>query len=387
MIKQAEIYIHIPFCVKKCAYCDFLSAPATEEVKKQYVQRLIQEISTSKWARMGISVPTVFFGGGTPSILPGEEVERIMDVIRACFIVEKDAEITIECNPGTLTREQLVAYKRAGINRLSIGLQSANNEELKLLGRIHTYETFLESYHMAREMGFSNINVDLMSALPGQTFETYADTLKEICDLGPEHISAYSLIIEEGTPFYQRYEEDNRLREKGEVPKLLPSEELERKMYEHTKHYLESKGYYRYEISNYSKKGYECKHNMGYWMRVPYIGFGLGAAGLMEETRYQNEDDLETYLQGEFQGEAQALSKKAQMEEFMFLGLRLIKGVPVREFEEAFGINLQEVYGDVIGDLITKQLLEYDERKEYLSLTDYGRDVSNYVLAQFLLEE
>ncbi len=384
MKKQAEIYIHIPFCVKKCAYCDFLSAPATEKVKMQYVQRLIQEISTSKWARMGISVPTIFIGGGTPSILPGEDIVRIMETVRSCFAVDEEAEITIECNPGTLTYEKLAAYKKAGINRLSIGLQSANNEELQLLGRIHTYEEFLDSYGLAREMGFSNINVDLMSALPGQTIESYGETLKKVCELQPEHISAYSLIIEEGTPFYQQYAQDNELREKGKEPKVLPSEEMERKMYEDTKTYLEQAGYKRYEISNYAKAGYECRHNKGYWTRVPYIGFGLGAAGLMEETRCQNEGNLAEYLQGNFPGEEQVLTTKEQMEEFMFLGLRLTDGVSGEKFQEAFGKTIRDVYGEKIDSLIENKLVKMDLLNQDLFLTDYGRDISNYVLSHFL---
>lgn len=385
MDKNAEIYIHIPFCVKKCAYCDFLSAPADRNVQKQYVQRLMQEISTSRWARKGISVPTVFIGGGTPSILPGEDIISIMDALRSAFYLSAEAEITIECNPGTLTAEKLMAYKKAGINRLSIGLQSANNEELKLLGRIHTYEEFLESYQLAREMGFSNINVDLMSALPGQTLETYEQTLKQVCALQPEHISAYSLIIEEGTLFYQQYEEDHQLREKGKKPRLLPSEETERKMYENTKAYLEQMGYHRYEISNYAKEGYECEHNKGYWTRVPYIGFGLGASGLMEETRCQNEGNLAEYLQGHFSKEERPLSTQEQMEEFMFLGLRLTEGVSLKKFRELFGRDMQDVYGEKISNLIENKLIEFDLLNQELRLTDYGRDLSNYVLAHFLL--
>lgn len=385
MKKIAEIYIHIPFCVKKCAYCDFLSAPATREVQKQYVQRLIQEISTSKWAGEGISVPTIFIGGGTPSILDGEDIEHILNELRKHFSVEQDAEITIECNPGTLDEEKLQAYKRAGINRLSIGLQSTNDKELRLLGRIHTYDEFLHSYGMARKMGFKNINIDLMSALPGQTPDSYEETLKRVCKLEPEHISAYSLIIEEGTPFYERYSEDNLLRERGDIPHLLPSEEAERQMYELTKSYLEKMGYYRYEISNYAKTGYECKHNIGYWIRTPYIGFGLEASGLMDETRCQNEGNLAEYLQGNFAGTKQALSKEEQMEEFMFLGLRLTAGVSALEFRQKFDVDIEEVYGEKIKSLIENKLLECDKLKQNLILTDYGRDISNYVLSHFLL--
>ena len=385
MKKEAEIYIHIPFCVKKCAYCDFLSAPATREVQKQYVQRLIEEISTSKWAGEGISVPTIFIGGGTPSILPGEEIKTILETIRSYFDVAVDAEITIECNPGTLDKEKLVAYKAAGVNRLSIGLQSTNDKELALLGRIHSYDEFKESYALARQMGFDNINVDLMSALPGQSLMSYQETLNKVCELKPEHISAYSLIVEEGTPFYEQYGEDNLLREKGKIPRLLPSEEEERKMYEFTKYYLEAEGYKRYEISNYAKDGYECRHNKGYWERTPYIGFGLGASGLMDETRCQNEGNLAEYLQGQFMGESHLLSETEQMEEFMFLGLRLTEGISLEKFYGNYGVDMHEIYGEKINNLIENKLLEEDKLNHKLRLTDYGRDISNYVLSHFLL--
>ncbi len=385
MKKQTEIYIHIPFCVKKCAYCDFLSAPATEKVRKLYVQRLIQEISTSQWAKEGRSVPTIFIGGGTPSILEGEEIVRILETVREHFFVEKDAEITIECNPGTLCKEKLDAYKKAGINRISIGLQSANNEELKLLGRIHTYEDFLNSYQLVKNAGFDNINIDLMSALPGQSLETYAETLKKVCDLEPQHISAYSLIIEEGTPFYDLYEKDCILREKGHTPHILPSEEEERRMYEYTKEYLASRGYARYEISNYAKEGYECKHNIGYWDLTEYIGFGIGAAGFADGCRYKNSEDLKDYLKGIYLIFDDPLSEKEQMEEFMFLGLRIVDGVSKDTFFRRFGVTLDSVYGDVIEKLIKEQLLKTDDNLRY-SLTKRGCDISNYVFTQFILD-
>ena len=261
MKKDLGIYIHIPFCARKCAYCDFLSAPATEEVKVQYVKALKKEIEAFREMGQAYETVTVFFGGGTPSLLTGEQLVEILKEVNRCCPIRSGAEITVECNPGTLTEEKLKAYKRAGVSRLSMGLQSAQNEELKKLGRIHTWEEFLISYEMAREKGFGNINVDLMSALPGQRRKTWADTLEQVLKLSPEHISAYSLIIEEGTPFYERYSPGGPLSEE------LPDEDTERQMYYDTKEILERAGYERYEISNYAKPGYLCRHNLAYWNR------------------------------------------------------------------------------------------------------------------------
>ena len=383
MKKEAEIYIHIPFCVRKCDYCDFLSAPAGEEVREQYVQYLISEIKKSPWVADDVSVPTVFIGGGTPSILTAQQISQIMEAVGETFYLQKDAEITIEANPGTLTEEKLMEYRRTGINRISIGLQSAQNEELQKLGRIHTYEEFLQSYDLARKAGFDNLNVDLMSALPGQRLETWQDTLQKVCALDPEHISAYSLIIEEDTPYADRYMEDEKLREKGEIPRELPSEEEERRMYEFTKEYLETKGYHRYEISNYAKAGRECRHNIGYWTRRNYMGFGLGAASLYDNIRYRNEPDFVRYMTWSGEQGAELLSEQAQKEEFMFLGLRMMKGINIREFEENFHESMDKIYGEVISKLKSKELIQ--QQGDRLNLTDRGIDVSNYVLAQFLL--
>lgn len=385
MVNEAQIYIHIPFCIKKCEYCDFLSAPATKQVQADYVRQLINEIRTSMWATEKISVPTIFIGGGTPSILAGEQIEEILGVIKETFQVRPDAEITIEANPGTLTMDKLKCYQKASVNRISIGLQSAHDEELKALGRIHSYEDFCQSYQMAREAGFTNINVDLMSALPYQRLATWKDTLEKICAWQPEHISAYSLIIEEGTPFAKAYAEDERVRKMGEIPKILPSEEEERRMYEETKVFLAKKGYQRYEISNYAKPGFECKHNIGYWTRKNYLGFGLGAASLYRNVRYQNESDLMIYLQGEGNIERESLTTKEQMEEFMFLGLRLDEGVSKEAFGMYFQKEIEDVYGNIITSLLADKLL-YQKEERY-ALTARGIDVSNYVLAQFLFDK
>ena len=382
-MKELELYLHIPFCVKKCNYCDFLSAPAGEETRAAYVDALLEEIRGFDEPE-GYEVVTVFFGGGTPSILPGQAIFRIMEALREKFSFRKGAEITLEANPGTVDKEKLSFYKKAGINRLSFGLQSADAEELKKLGRIHTWEKFLESFQLAREAGFSNINVDLMSALPGQTKESWEKTLRQVLALQPEHISAYSLIIEEGTPFYQLYEKDVERRDAGEEPELIPSEEEERAMYEATGMILKEQGYLHYEISNYAKPGCECRHNLGYWQRRDYLGFGLGASTLLNPVRYKNTEDLEAYLGGDFsKKEFFVLTKDNQIEETMFLGLRVLEGVSKEQFREQFSCELRVVYRKELEKLEKEGLLE--EEGDFVRLTGRGIDLSNPVLAEFLL--
>ncbi len=363
--KPLELYIHIPFCIRKCAYCDFLSAPAAPEVQEAYVGQLLQEIAASKKLPEDYEAVTVFFGGGTPGILKGELLCSILRALRDRFSVREDAEITVEANPGTVNRDKLVQYREAGVNRISLGLQSADNQELKLLGRIHTWEQFLESFQLARETGFRNINVDLMSALPGQTTESVHRTLERVLALSPEHISAYSLILEEGTPFYKRYE--------GHL-ELLPSEEEERQMYYDTRDQLCACGYEHYEISNFAKPGYACRHNLGYWERRDYKGFGLGAASLLENVRYTNQTDLTEYLKGNFAGTEDPLTEQAVREEYFFLGLRKMEGVEPGRYREHYEERIQR--------LQAQQLLE--EKDGRIRLTERGTDVSNYVMAQFL---
>lgn len=381
MRKDLGIYLHIPFCVKKCQYCDFLSFPGGEEVRAQYVRKLAEEIQAFQQKEQW-QVRTIFFGGGTPSLLKEEQISCLMETIREEFLVCKDAEISMECNPGTVDPAKLQAYREAGINRISFGLQSTKNEELRQLGRIHTYETFLESYEMARKCGFENLNVDLMSALPGQTVQSFRETLQAVLALKPEHISAYSLMIEEGTPFYEKYKSDLNLREAGKECHFLPSEEEERQMYYETKQIMECHGYVRYEISNYAKHGYECRHNIGYWNRTEYAGFGLGAAGLIGNVRLKNTSDMCAYMGGETEAEREQLDKKAQMEETMFLGLRMAKGICAETFAKTFGVRLESVYGEVIKRLIGEGLLK--KAGSVYTLSDLGIDVSNYALAQFL---
>lgn len=380
-----QLYIHIPFCVKKCAYCDFLSFPAEERIQEAYVKALQKEISYYGENYTDRYLSTIFIGGGTPSWLQENWMADIMESVYCSFTVAPDAEITIECNPGTVSRQKFLVYKEIGINRLSIGLQSANNEELKILGRIHTFEQFLKTYDMARQHGFTNINVDLMSSLPKQTPEHFAESLKKVIRLKPEHISAYSLIIEEGTPFYEQYQCDVKKREAGIRTELLPSEEEEYQTTKLTRQILQSEGYHWYEISNFAKAGRECKHNIGYWKRVDYLGVGLGAASFIENVRYTNTSSIDEYLkQPEQDILGEEVERTGQMEEFMFLGLRLIDGFAREEFLDAFGVEIEAVFGDILKKLQKEDLLLQKEGR--IRLTEKGIDISNYVLAQFLLD-
>lgn len=380
-LKELELYIHIPFCVRKCRYCDFLSAPATEAAKEAYMKALCREMQGRGKAYKAYEVVSVFIGGGTPTAVKAEWIGRVMELIRENYQLAQDAEITMEMNPGTVSGQALEVYRQAGINRLSIGLQSADNAELAVLGRIHTYEQFLQSYVLARKAGFSNINVDVMSALPGQSLESYRDTLKKVTALEPppEHISAYSLIIEEGTPFFADFEA-------GRLD--LPSEEAERRMYEVTEELLGDKGYKRYEISNYAMEGKECRHNIGYWERREYLGFGIGAASLINNVRFSNTEDIARYEEAPFEsyGELHKLSRAEQMEETMFLGLRMIKGVSLEDFEKRFGVSFERVYGEIVKKHMAQGLLQWKKAdgKSFLCLTHKGLDVSNYVMADFL---
>ncbi len=372
-----ELYLHIPFCVRKCNYCDFLSGPADVCMQDQYMEALITELSGRSTECREYEVQTVFIGGGTPSVVNAAWIMRIMEKLKACYDLAEDAEITMEINPGTVDGDKLQIYRRAGINRLSIGLQSASDEELKRLGRIHTWEQFVKTYEEAVAAGFTNINVDVMSALPGQTVESYCQTLDMLMGLvpKPKHISAYSLIIEEGTPFYDLWEKD----------KLeLPDEDSERQMYALTGEILAVNGYHRYEISNYALEGYECRHNCGYWRRREYLGFGIGAASLMKECRFRNGQDMEKYVKAPLlqREEFQELTLEERMEEFMFLGLRMTEGVSADAFRRSFGQEITQVYGDVLLKNAEDALMDVTEG--FYHLTDRGMDVSNYVMAQFL---
>ena len=397
-----SLYIHIPFCVRKCDYCDFLSFPVAksgctvgnEEILQEYLRALKAEIMKESSRYAGRKVDTIFLGGGTPSLLLPEQVEDLMQMLRDAFEILPEAEITIEANPGTLTRDKLKTYKKVGINRLSIGLQSADDQELQILGRIHRFEDFSRNYELARDCGFSNINIDLMSGLPGQNCEAWCRTLTTVAELAPEHISAYGLMIEEGTPFFDRYY--------GEKTSLgmyeLPKEEEERQMYHDTAEILAGYGYLQYEISNYAKPGYECRHNIGYWIRKDYVGFGLGAASMVGNVRWKNTSVLAEYMlpagkdggmvkgqtagqTGEIKREQAFLTLQEQQEETMFLGLRMNRGVSKEKFFELFDKSMESVYGVWLCKMEKEGLLLNEDS---VRLTEKGRDLANFVMAGFL---
>ena len=380
------LYIHIPFCVQKCRYCDFLSFPAGEDEKADYVTLLCEELEKRSTCFSDHSIATVYVGGGTPSCLSAEQMNRIFEKVKACYRLQEEAEVTVEVNPGTVEGEKLLVYRDMGVNRLSIGLQSTHDSLLKTLGRIHTLEDFLHTYHGARKAGFDNISVDLMSALPGQNKEMLRTTLEQVIALQPEHISCYSLIVEEGTPFY-------RMRDQM----CFPDEEEDREMYEMTGRMLTEAGYRRYEISNYAKEGKTSVHNSSYWKRVPYLGVGLGASSFIEEHRFSNPSSMPEYRQMVAAGLGKdhlqiwkmadpdtvtALSKEDCMEEFMFLGLRMMEGVSEAEFMDCFGESVDRVYGAVLSELVRDKLLVREDGRIFL--TGYGIDVSNYVFEKFL---
>lgn len=449
---ELGIYIHIPFCVHKCIYCDFLSSPADVHTRKQYVRALINEIYltregkcankliknvlqgdntsyedmeeqavnglTSDYAlydtvcmadyektimqedisgcvddiksENGHIVTSIFIGGGTPSAIDAEDISDILDAVRKNYNVSDKAEITIECNPGTMDKKKAAIYRKAGINRISFGLQSTDNNELRMLGRIHTYEQFMESYKIAREAGFDNINIDLMSALPGQTMESFKAVLEKALSLGAEHISVYSLIVEEGT----------RLSDNIDSFPQIPSDDEDRQMYYMTKEMLSSYGYEQYEISNYAPKGYECKHNLKYWERCDYLGFGIGAASLYGGRRYTNISDIGRYMDVlaeitnaldksyvnellQIRTDMEELSKEDEMSEYMFLGLRKTKGIDITDFKEEFGTDIKDIFGEAIEDNIARGLLIHDGNGLYLSKR--GIDISNTVMSDFIL--
>lgn len=406
-MRELSIYLHIPFCARKCRYCDFLSYPATAREQEDYLTLLLQEIEKQSLFYEGYRVISVFVGGGTPSLLKADAIKKIFKKLNHNFIFEKGCEITIEANPDSLTLAKLEACLQAGVNRLSIGLQSADDEELRQLGRIHDYRTFCRAYEMARLAGFQNINIDLMSAVPGQTPASYRQTLERVLALEPEHISAYSLILEEGTWFYEHQKELS-----------FPTEDEDRELYELTGEMLASLNFVRYEISNYAKAGYECRHNKVYWKRGDYVGFGLGAASMVGDVRWSNKRTMQEYREAvlsssrfvrktevvpDMSKEAapaseeapwtlsaqrarlaenvQYLSRQEQMEEFMFLGLRLTEGIRKQAFLDKFGIPIETVYGEILGRLRQDELLLIDDS---IRLTPYGFDISNYVMSKFL---
>ena len=374
-MKELGIYIHIPFCKRKCIYCDFISFQGKEEKITKYIDTLLEEINRCDLNKEEYLVKTIYIGGGTPSYIDSKNIKEILNVLRKKFNVFSNAEITIEVNPGTVTKDKLSEYISCGINRLSIGLQSTNDNLLKLIGRIHTYQEFLDTYNLAREVGFKNINVDLIMGLPTQNMQDVEEDLKNVISLNPEHISCYSLIVEEGTKLEEKIK-NNEL--------LLPPEELERKMYWKIKNTLEENGYIHYEISNFAKEGYESKHNLACWNQEEYIGFGLAAHSYLNNKRYSNTEDLEEYINknGLVKNTNEIQDKEAKMKEFMLLGLRKISGVKISEFKNRFVENPIYKYRDILSKLVEEELIEIG--LDDIKLTNKGIDFANIVWEEFV---
>ncbi len=380
-MKEIGIYIHIPFCIRKCNYCDFCSVEIDEDIVEQYVSALIKEMLNYKETVKNYSVKSVFIGGGTPSLISVECMEKIIAALYKIINLKSDMEFTIESNPGTLNKEKIKFYHASGINRLSIGLQAWQNSLLKKLGRIHTSQEFEESFFIAREFGFENINVDLMFGIPDQTLADWNETLLKTIALKPEHISAYSLKVEENTTFGKLYE-DGKLN--------LPSEENDRLMYYKTINYLEANNYNHYEISNFAIEGKECIHNNIYWNNEEYLGFGLSAHSYLHQKRFSNEEHLATYINTLNENRSPKVfeyknSLKEQIEETMFLGLRRIRGININEFTKLYGKSPMEIYSMKLKNLEEKGLLRVTDTN--IALTSKGHDLSNKVFAEFLLDE
>ena len=372
-MKETALYIHIPFCKQKCLYCDFPSFASIEGLMKDYIEAMCKEMSNIGNKK----ISTLFIGGGTPTYLNLECLKKLERCIEKLNLSE-NIEFTIEGNPGTFTREKLKLLKAMGVNRLSIGLQAVQDELLKKLGRIHDYNSFLNSYNMARNMDFNNINIDLMFGLPGQTIEMWRHTLETVVKLNPEHLSCYSLILEEGTPFFNLYSERD-----------LPNEDIVGEMYSITKQFLSEKGYFQYEISNFSKQSLECKHNLVYWNLENYIGVGSGAHSYYDGIRYRNEVNVQKYIEsitkkGSAVVESYNNTLEDNIEEFIFLGLRKIEGISMREFQYKFKKDIFSIYGDIIKKYEDKNMIIIDKDRLYLS--SRGIEISNYILSDFIIK-
>lgn len=376
--KKLGIYIHIPFCARKCNYCDFLSAPETRETKERYLSLLDREMRLYKEIVSAREADTLFIGGGTPSFLETDLTDKLLCSVKKWIPLENLKEFTIECNPNSVTEEKLNLYKEAGVTRISLGMQSACDEELKKLGRLHSVKEFEKTYELVRKHGFERVNIDVMAAIPGQTIESYKHTLEYVVGLSPEHISSYSLIIEEGTPFYEKYRENPPV-----------DEDTDRQMYDLTKEILGRHGYHRYEISNYAKEGQECIHNLKYWQGGDYLGLGLGAASCMEHERWSNARGLTDYEDRICRGQkpveqTEELGEEEQKAEFMFLGLRCMEGVSAERFEKKFHQSVEERYGKVLHKYENMGLMRLVNGN--WQLTEQGIDVSNHIFADFLPE-
>lgn len=372
------LYIHVPFCVQKCNYCDFNSFKIKGNDKKEYLNAIEKEMKLYCDEFKNKQFDSVFFGGGTPSILNIEELKRLVGSVFKNFNIKETAEVSMECNPGTINKEKLIHMKELGINRLSIGLQAIQNHHLKYIGRIHSYEEFEKNYLEAKEVGFDNINIDLMYALPNHKKEEWKESLDKIISLNPSHISAYSLILEEGTKLYEMYDNEEF---------SLLDEDTDIEMYNYTINKLKENGYNQYEISNYSKEYKECKHNIIYWKCDNYLGLGPGASGYIGDIRYNNISDLNEYNHKISQNikpieEETILSEKDKIEEFIFMGLRMNEGISLKVFKERFSISIEDIYKEPIEKLIDSKLLELD--KDNLKLTQKGREISNTVFIEFI---
>lgn len=373
--QELGIYIHIPFCIKKCDYCDFISFPNQLEKQDEYTEKIVEEIKSEKEILQNYQITTIYLGGGTPSSIDSKNISKILNAIDEMIQIKTkpEIEITIEVNPGTVTKQKLEDYKKAGINRLSIGLQSTKNELLNLIGRIHTYEDFEKTYKIAREVGFKNINVDLMLGLPNQTIEDIKNSIKKIENLQPEHVSTYSLILEENTKMTRKVEQ-------GILE--LPDEEKERNEYWYVKNKLELLGYKHYEISNFAKPGKESKHNLNCWNQKEYLGFGVAAHSYINQIRYSNCVQLEKYLNVGYRTIQEIQSKEDQEREFMLLALRKIEGVSIQKFKEKFGENPIYLFHNELEKLVEEELIEVDLDK--IKLTNKGLDLANLVWEEFV---
>jgi len=373
--KELSLYIHIPFCKQKCFYCDFPSYASIDYLREDYVDALCNEIEDkgSKYI-----IKSIFIGGGTPSYLETKEIVKVLNSIKKLQLME-GMEFTMECNPGALEEEKLTAMLNGGVNRISMGLQAVQNSLLKDIGRIHSFKQFEENFNLARKVGFKNINVDLMFGLPNQKVDEWKESLEVIAKLNPEHISAYSLIIEEGTAFYKLWER-NKL--------ILPSEDDERTMYEITKSILTKHGYHQYEISNYAKAGFECYHNKVYWKCEEYLGLGSASTSFIDGKRIKNIENVKKYIDRINSGEEvwEEITENTiedSMEEFVFMGLRILSGISLNEFKKRFGVNIESIYKDVIEKNINRKLLVLEN--DTLRLTEQGIELSNSVMSDFIL--
>lgn len=378
-MEELGIYIHIPFCIKKCYYCDFISYSNKEELIDNYIKKLLKEIKNKKIDKNKYLVTTIYIGGGTPSYIEVRYIKKILDKLKKSFNVKKNVEITIELNPNSAKIEKLKKYLEIGINRLSIGMQTQKNEILKTIGRSHTYEDFLEIYKNCREIGFKNINIDNIIGLPGQTLKDVEELLNIIEDLKPEHVSIYSLIIEDETKLKQKIQ-------KGEI--ILPNEKIEREMYWILKKGLESKKYLHYEISNFAKKGLESKHNLNCWNQKEYIGFGIAAHSYIDNKRYSNTEDIKEYIEKvgiekeNYEIIHEIQTQKSKMKENMLLGLRKIDGIKISEFKKLFISNPLYLYKEELNNLVKEKLLKINVNT--IKLTKKGMDLANLVWEKFI---